>query len=198
MQRIVSLALCSIVGLAALGTVFAADKEEKKVPEVLKFKMKKLDGKDADLAAYSGKVVLFVNVASQCGYTPQYKGLEALHEKYAEKGLVVVGVPANDFGKQEPGTNEEISDFCKKNYGVKFDVLSKVTVKGDDKCDLYKYLTRQETKWNSKGEVKWNFEKFLIGRDGKVAGRYASGVDPESDELIAAIEAELEKKSAAQ
>ena len=195
MQRVLSLSMCAIFAFAALGAVFAADKkEEKKVPEVFKFKMKKLDGKDADLSAYNGKVVLFVNVASQCGYTPQYKGLEALYEKYSDKGLVVVGVPANDFGKQEPGTNDEIADFCKKNYGVKFDMLAKVTVKGDDKCDLYKYLVQQETKWNSKGEVKWNFEKFLIGRDGKVAGRFGSGVDPESDELSEAIEKELEKK----
>src|SRR3974390_1256089 len=103
--------------------------------------MKSLDGKDVDLSKYQGKVVLFVNVASKCGYTPQYKGLEALHEKYADKGLVIIGVPANDFGKQEPGSDEEIANFRKQNYGVKFVMLSKVpTVKGADKVPLYKYL----------------------------------------------------------
>ncbi|MFN5297805.1 MAG: glutathione peroxidase [Planctomycetaceae bacterium] len=194
MQRIVSLSLCAVLGLVALGSVFADDKGNQKVADVFKFKMKKLDGKEADLSGYQGKVVLFVNVASQCGYTPQYKGLEALHEKYAEKGLAVVGVPANDFGAQEPGSDAEIAQFCSSKYGVKFDMLSKVTVKGDKKCDLYKYLTTQETAWNSKGEVKWNFEKFLIGRDGKVVGRFGSGVAPDAAELTKAIEAELAKK----
>ena len=136
MQRIVSLSLCAVLGLVALGSVFADDKGNQKVADVFKFKMKKLDGKEADLSGYQGKVVLFVNVASQCGYTPQYKGLEALHEKYAEKGLAVVGVPANDFGAQEPGSDAEIAQFCSSKYGVKFDMLSKVTVKGDKKCDL--------------------------------------------------------------
>ncbi len=200
MRRILSVALCALVGLATLGTVFAADKkeekkEEKKVADVFKFKMKKLDGKDADLSAYQGKVVLFVNVASACGLTPQYKELEALHEKYAEKGLAIIGVPANDFGSQEPGTNEEIAKFCKSNYDVKFDMLAKVTVKGDEKCDLYKYLTSQETEWNSKGEVQWNFEKFLVDREGKVVARFAPRTKPDAKDVVEAIEAALKAKS---
>jgi glutathione peroxidase len=193
MQRIVSVAL----GLAlavVVGTVGADDKGAK-VADVFNFKMKKLDGKDANLAAYQGKVVLFVNVASQCGLTPQYKELEALHEKYAEKGLAIVGVPANDFGKQEPGTDLEIAKFCKDNYNVKFDMLSKVSVKGDTKCDLYKYLTTQKIAGGPEGEVSWNFEKFLVGRDGKVVGRFAPRTKPDAKEVIDAIEAALAKKA---
>ncbi|MFN6106013.1 MAG: glutathione peroxidase [Planctomycetaceae bacterium] len=192
MQRIVSVAL----GLAlavVVGTVGADDKGAK-VADVFKFKMKKLDGKEVDLAAYQGKVVLFVNVASQCGLTPQYKELETLHEKYAEKGLAIVGVPANDFGKQEPGSDLEIAKFCKDNYNVKFDMLSKVSVKGDTKCDLYKYLTGQKIAGGPEGEVSWNFEKFLVGRDGKVVGRFSPRTKPDAKEVIAAIEAELAKK----
>jgi glutathione peroxidase len=134
--------------------------EKKMVPPVLAFKMKSLDGKEVDLAKYHGKVVLFVNVASQCGLTPQYKGLQALHDKYAARGLVIIGVPANEFGKQEPGTDAEISQFCTSNYGVKFDMLSKVVVKGDGICPLYKFLTSKETNPKFAGEIKWNFTKF--------------------------------------
>lgn len=168
---------------------------DKKVPVVLNFKMKGLDGKDVNLADFQGKVVLFVNVASKCGYTKQYKGLEGLHEKYGDKGLVVVGVPANDFGAQEPGSDEEIAAFCKKNYGVKFVMLSKVpTVKGNAKVDLYKVLTDKETNPKGAGEIKWNFTKFLVGRNGEIVGRYEPKIEPESAEMTKAIEAELEKK----
>jgi len=169
----------------------AEGKGDKKVPAVLHFKMKTLDGKDADLAKYKGKVVLFVNVASQCGFTPQYKGLQALHEKYAKDGLAIVGVPANEFGKQEPGSNEEIADFCKKNYGVSFDMLAKVVVKGPGQCELYKYLTSKETDPKFAGPIKWNFTKFLIGRNGEIVGRYEPNVEPESEKLTTAIEAAL-------
>ena len=140
------LALASFLVLAgSLCMVQADEKGGKKVAPALKFKMDSLDGKAVDLSKYQGKVVLIVNVASKCGYTPQYKGLEKLHEKYADKGLAILGFPANDFGKQEPGTNEEIGEFCKQNYGVKFDMFSKVSVKGDKKCPLYEYLTSKET-----------------------------------------------------
>jgi glutathione peroxidase len=177
-----------LVAAPALGD----EKGDKKVPGVLNFKMKGLDGKDVNLADYQGKVVLFVNVASKCGYTPQYKGLEALHEKYADKGLVIIGVPANDFGKQEPGSDDEIATFCKKNYGVKFLMLSKVsTVKGADKVPLYKYLTDKETDPKHAGEIKWNFTKFLVSRKGDIAGRFEPKVEPE--EMSKAIEAELAK-----
>jgi glutathione peroxidase len=180
--------------LVLLALVCAIRAEDKKVPDVLNFKMKTLDGKDADLSKYQGKVVLIVNVASKCGYTPQYKGLEALHEKYAGDGLVVLGVPSNDFGMQEPGSGDEIADFCKKTYGVKFDMLAKVPVKGDDKCDLYKFLTSEKTDPKFAGPIKWNFTKFLIGRKGEIIARFESKVEPQSDEVTKAIEAELAKK----
>jgi glutathione peroxidase len=169
-------------------------KGDKKVPEVLSFKMNRLDGKSANLADYSGKVVLMVNVASQCGLTPQYEQLEGLHEKYAEKGLAVLGFPANEFGKQEPGTDAEIASFCKKDYGVKFDMFSKVVVKGEGQCPLYKYLTSKETDPKFAGDISWNFEKFLIGRNGEIVARFAPRVKPDSEEVVKAIETELEKK----
>lgn len=190
------LACFSLMILAAAmintGTVRAEDKSGD-VPAVLKFKMKNLAGEEVDLAKYQGKVVLFVNVASRCGYTPQYEGLQALHEKYKDKGLVIVGVPCNQFGAQEPGTSTEIAEFCKANYGVTFDLLEKVDVNGDSQCDLYKHLTSKETNPKSAGKVKWNFEKFLIGRDGAIAGRFGSGVSPDSAELIKAVEEALGK-----
>lgn len=168
--------------------------EDKKVPAVLNFKMNKLDGKPVDLADYKGKVVLFVNVASACGYTKQYKELEALHEKYGKEGLAIIGVPANEFGAQEPGTSLEIAEFCRKEYGVRFDILEKVVVKGEGICPLYKHLTSKETDPKFAGDVKWNFEKFLISRDGEIVNRFVSAVKPDSDELVNAIKAELAKK----
>lgn len=164
------------------------------VPAVLNFKMKSLADKDVDLSKYAGKVVMMVNVASQCGFTPQYKGLQELHAKYSGQGLSILGFPSNDFGAQEPGSGEEIADFCQKNYGVEFDMFSKVVVKGDDKTPLYKYLTSAETNPDFAGEIGWNFEKFLIGRDGKVVARFKSNVSPNADEITKAIEAELAKK----
>ena len=161
---------------------------------MLDLKVKSLTGEEVDLGEkYKGKVVLLVNVASQCGYTRQYEGLQQLHEKYADLGLAIVGVPANDFGQQEPGTDEEIGNFCRSNYGVEFDMLSKVAVTGPEKTELYQRLTSSETNPAYSGEVQWNFEKFVIGRDGKVAGRFPSKVEPLSDELTGTIEAELAK-----
>ena len=173
---------------------FADEKGDKKVPAALNFKMKSLDGKDVELSRYQGKVVLIVNVASKCGYTPQYKGMQTLHDKFAKDGLVILGVPANEFGKQEPGSNEEIAEFCEKNYGVKFDMLSKVVVKGEGQCELYKFLTSKESNPKFAGPIKWNFTKFLVGRNGEVIGRYEPGIKPESEELTGAIEAEIAKK----
>jgi glutathione peroxidase len=187
-----------IVGLLALaaGTalVQADEKGNKKVPDVLNFTMKSLDGKSVDLSKYQGKVVLIVNVASKCGYTPQYKGLQALHAKYADQGLAVLGIPCNQFLSQEPGTSAEIADFCEKRYGVKFDLLEKVDVNGANACPLYKFLTSPATDPKFAGDIKWNFTKFLIGRNGDVAARYEPGVKPESDTVAKAIEAELAKK----
>jgi glutathione peroxidase len=178
--------------LALVPVVAAADgKNEgaRKVPAVLNFTMKGLDGKDVKLAQYQGKVVLIVNVASECGYTPQYKGLQALHDKYAKEGLVVLGVPANEFGAQEPGSNEQIARFCSTQYGVKFPMLAKVVVKGDGICPLYRHLTSKETDPKFGGDVKWNFTKFLVGRNGQIVKRFEPDVEPDSEPVIKAIEA---------
>jgi glutathione peroxidase len=152
--------------------------------------MKSIDGKPVDLAAYKGKVVLIVNVASRCGYTPQYSGLQKLYDAHKDKGLVVLGFPANEFGAQEPGSDAEIAQFCSSKYGVTFPMFSKVVVKGSGIAPLYKTLTETAT---PAGDVKWNFEKFLIGRDGTIKGRYKSGVGPDDAALKTAIEAELAK-----
>jgi glutathione peroxidase len=149
------------------------------------FTMNAIDGKPVALKSFAGKAVLFVNVASRCGYTPQYKGLEALYRKYKDQGLVVVGVPSNNFGAQEPGTDEEIASFCKRNYDVSFPMMSKVDVKGPSMTPLYSYLTK------TGGDVKWNFTKFLVGKDGKVIERFEPGVDPMDAKLTAAIEKAL-------
>jgi glutathione peroxidase len=167
---------------------------KKEVPRVLQYKMKSLSGQEVDLSKYAGKVTLIVDTASQCGYTKQYAGLQELHKKYAPQGLAVLGFPANNFGGQEPGTNEQISGFCKANYGVEFDMFSKVSVQGDDKAPLFDYLTSAKTNPKFAGEIGWNFEKFLIGRNGEVVARFKSGVEPTSDEMIKAIEAQLAKK----
>lgn len=175
--------------VAVAGLLEAGNNEGgKRVPEVLKFDMTAIDGKKADLSQYAGKVILFVNVASRCGYTPQYKGLQEIYTKYKDKGLVIIGVPANNFGGQEPGTNEEIAEFCSTNYGVTFPMLAKVSVKGNDITPLYKYLTE---KANPPGDVKWNFEKFLVGRDGTIVGRFVSSVKTDDPKFIAAIEKAL-------
>lgn len=152
--------------------------------------MKGIDGKPVDLASYKGKVVLVVNVASRCGYTKQYAGLQKLYDAHKDKGLVILGFPANDFGAQEPGSDEQIAEFCSTKYGVTFPMFSKITVKGGDKAPLYKALTESA---DPKGEVAWNFEKFLIAKDGTVVGRFKSGVAPDSAELAKAIEAALAK-----
>ena len=154
--------------------------------------LRDIDGKNTSLKAYQGQVLLVVNVASKCGYTPQYKGLEALHQNYATKGLKVLGFPCNDFGAQEPGTNEEIKTFCSTQYQVTFPIFDKLHVKGPDQHPLYAALTGKEASFP--GEVKWNFGKFLIGRNGKVLQRFESKVAPDAPELIAAIEAALAQR----
>ena len=194
-----SLLLAAIVGMGCV-TLFsnwharAEEKESKKVPPGLDFRMKRIDGREVYLGDYAGKVVLIVNVASKCGYTPQYQGLQKLHDKYADKGLAILGFPANQFGNQEPGSDEEIATFCEENYGVKFDMFSKVVVKGEGICPLYKYLTSKETNPQFGGDVAWNFEKFLLDRNGNIIARFRSKVAPESDEMIQAIEAALAGK----
>ena len=149
------------------------------------FTLNSIDGKPAPLSAYQGKVVLIVNVASRCGFTPQYAGLEALYEKYKDRGFTILGFPANNFGAQEPGTNEEIKTFCSSKYNVTFPMYSKISVKGDDKAPLYQFLTA------TGGEIQWNFTKFLVDKDGKVVARFEPKVTPESAEVAEAIEKAL-------
>lgn len=156
------------------------------------FNVQNIDGEDVSLGEYKGKVVLVVNVASKCGYTPQYEGLQAIYEKYKDEGLVILGFPANNFNGQEPGSDEEIKQFCTLEYGVEFPMFSKVSVKGDDQAELFKYLTSQSNP-DFEGEIKWNFEKFLISKNGSLQRRFRSNVTPESEELVGALEKELEK-----
>lgn len=174
-----ALALACLVG----GSAMAAD-------SVHEFQMKSIDGKDVKLADYKGKVILFVNVASQCGLTPQYTQLQTLHEKYADKGLVVIGVPCNQFGAQEPGTEKDIKQFCSSKYNVTFPMMSKVDVNGAKQDALYTFLKSKSDKTD---DISWNFEKFVVGKDGKVAARFAPRVKPDAAEVLAAIEAELKK-----
>jgi glutathione peroxidase len=157
---------------------------------VYTFTLNSIDGKPARLADYKGKVVLLVNVASQCGYTPQYSALEAVYEKYKDHGFVILGFPANNFGAQEPGTNEEIKTFCTRKYSVTFPMYSKISVKGPDQAPLYTYLTK-ETGSGIAGEIQWNFTKFLVNRDGKVVQRFEPAVTPDSKEVTEAIEKQL-------
>jgi glutathione peroxidase len=149
---------------------------------VLGFTMKSIDGKDVDLSQYRGKVVLMVNVASQCGLTGQYKALEKLYKDKKDAGLVIIGLPANNFGSQEPGTNEEIATFCKSKYDVTFPMMAKISVKGDDQHALYKKLTGQPAPIG--GEVKWNFQKYLVSREGKVIKMFAPTVTPDDKDLV--------------
>lgn len=192
MKRSVFTFAAAAICLSLVGGLFAekdAKKGDEKVGPALNFTMDSIDGKPVKLSKYQGKVVLMVNVASKCGLTPQYEGLEALHEKYHEKGLTVLGFPANEFGKQEPGSNKEIAEFCKKDYGVEFPMMAKVVVKGEGQCDLYKLLTD-----NDKKPIGWNFEKFLINRKGEVVARFDPRTSPDDEKITKAIEAELAKE----
>ena len=162
------------------GTTFAAS-------NIYNFTLPSIDGTPMPLSQFKGKVVLMVNVASQCGYTPQYTALEAIYEKYKAQGFVIVGFPANNFGAQEPGTNEEIKTFCSRKYSVTFPLYSKVSVKGDDETPLYQYLTKQTAPPIS-GEIKWNFTKFLVDKNGRVVQRFEPAVTPDSPEVVSAIE----------
>lgn len=159
----------------------------------LDFTVKDIDGDDVSLAKYRGKVVLIVNVASKCGFTPQYEDLQRLHEQYAGDGLAILGFPANNFLRQEPGTNEQIKQFCTTNYGVEFDMFAKVSVKGRNMCELYRYLTSKKSNPEFGGGIKWNFTKFLLDREGKVIARFGSRTRPSDPKVISAIEAALKK-----
>jgi len=158
---------------------------------IYEFQMKDIDGKDVKLKKYKGNVLLVVNTASKCGYTPQYEGLEAIYNKYHEKGFEILGFPANNFGGQEPGTEAEIKEFCTLKYKVTFPMFAKISVKGEDQHPLYTYLTSKETDPAFAGDISWNFNKFLIDRDGKILARFSSKDTPESETVTKAIEAAL-------
>ncbi|MFL6215939.1 MAG: glutathione peroxidase [Blastocatellia bacterium] len=197
MKRKITVIALAVIGAAVVSVVAlsrANDKTEAATVanSVYDFTMKDIDGKDTSLAQYRGKVLLLVNVASRCGFTPQYEGLEKVYLKYKDRGLVILGFPANNFMSQEPGTNEEIKTFCSLKYNVTFPMFSKISVKGDDMHPLYKYLTDKQSDPQFGGDVKWNFNKFLVGRDGKIVGRFEPAVKPESEEVTKVIEKALE------
>ena len=156
------------------------------------FTLKDIEHKEINLGQYRGKVLLLVNVASRCGYTPQYEGLQKVYLKYKDRGFVILGFPANNFMGQEPGTDEEIKTFCSTKYNVTFPIFSKISVKGDDMHPLYKFLTSKETNPDFGGDIKWNFNKFLVDKQGKIIGRFEPAIKPESDQVIQAIEKALQ------
>lgn len=177
--------LLAATAIAGAGTAVPRD--------ALDFRMKGIDGEEIDLGRWRGNVVLIVNAASKCGLTPQYAGLQKLWTEDSAKGLVVLGFPSNDFLWQEPGSNQEIKQFCSIKYRVTFPMFEKIDVKGKEQAPLYAYLTAQDVKPAGKGGVSWNFEKFLIGRDGKVAARFSPKTKPDAPDVLQAIKAELAK-----
>jgi glutathione peroxidase len=179
-----------LAGIVA-ACVASVNAEEK--PAALNFTVKSIAGQDVDLAQYKGKVLLVVNVASECGLTPQYEQLEALNGKYSDKGFAVLGFPCNQFGSQEPGSDAQIAEFCSANYKVKFPMFSKVEVNGEGASPFFKHLTSLDVKPKGKGQVAWNFEKFVIGKNGEVVARFAPKTAPDAPEVIAVLEAELAK-----
>lgn len=172
--------------------VYGADKAPTTQPAMpLTGVVKDIDGKDYDLGQLKGKAVMVVNVASKCGQTPQYEGLQKLYDTYKDRGFVVIGFPANNFKEQEPGTDAQIKQFCSTKYNVTFPVMSKISVKGDDKHPVYKTLTEPATAGEFAGEIGWNFTKFLIGKDGKIAARFNTKVKPDEPQVAEAIEKAL-------
>lgn len=187
--------LAALLSVALLLLAFVAPGSAADKSSPLEFTMKSIDGDDVDLSTYKGDVLLIVNVASKCGLTPQYEQLEDVYTKYKGKGLKVLGFPANEFGKQEPGSDAEIKEFCTSKFNVDFPMFSKIVVKGDGIHPLYAFLTAQATEPEGAGDIQWNFEKFLVDRDGKVVKRFSPRVKPDAPEVIEAIEGELNKKS---
>jgi len=187
--------LCAAAMLPAQAAETTASVSSQKLGPVYSIPVQPMEAQgltSTTLAPYRGKVLLIVNVASKCGFTPQYKGLEALYKKYQDQGLQIVGFPSNDFHQQEPGTEQQIVEFCHSKYGVTFPLYAKIDVKGDNKAPLYKYLT--EGDHPGKGEVTWNFNKFLVDRHGNVVAHFDSKVTPETPELVSAVERELAAK----
>ena len=176
---------------AVLGMLFLASAIRGAGKTVFDYTLNTIDGQPAPLSAYKGKVVMLVNVASRCGFTPQYTALESIYERYKKRGFVIIGIPANNFGAQEPGTNQEIKTFCQSKYNVTFPMMSKVSVKGDDKTPLYQYLTDKSANPKTGGDIQWNFTKFLVGPDGQIIARFEPKVTPDSPEVTGAIEQAL-------
>ena len=191
MKRNLILSLFVLFAFAGLNFLQTASA---KTAPLYNFKMKDIDGNDVKLKRYKGDVLLIVNVASKCGYTPQYESLEAIYEKYNAQGFKVLGFPANNFGSQEPGTEAEIKEFCTSKYKVTFPMFAKISVKGDDQDPLYKFLTSKETNPDFAGDITWNFNKFLVDRNGKVVARFSSKDKPDSEAVTRAIEKYLKEK----
>jgi glutathione peroxidase len=188
MSRLLLPFLALIASFAMVTPSFADEHEC-----ALNFKAKTIDGETVDLEDYEGKVVLVVNVASKCGLTPQYAGLQEMYDKYKDKGFVILAFPCNQFGGQEPGTESDIKEFCSTKFNVDFPMFSKVDVNGENAAPIYKYLTSKDVKPAGSGEISWNFEKFVIDREGQVINRFSPRTAPSDAELIKAVEAELAK-----
>lgn len=187
-----TLVCATIVGVSLSSRASAARDGGKEMNSIYDFTLKDIDHKEVNLGQYRGKVVLVVNVASRCGFTPQYEGLQKVYLKYKDRGFVILGFPANNFMAQEPGTDEEIKTFCSAKYSVTFPIFSKISVKGDDMHPLYKLLTSKETNPEFGGDIKWNFSKFLFDKKGKIVARFEPAAKPESDPVVQAIEKALE------
>lgn len=198
MKKYIAAAAVSAVALAAIFLAVQAnqpmEEEMNKTPltekSIYDFTLKSIDGSEVKMDQYKGKALMIVNVASQCGYTYQYEGLQKVYSKYKDQGFVMLGFPANNFGSQEPGSNEEIKTFCTR-FKVSFPMFAKISVKGSDKHPFYRFLTEKETDPEFAGEIKWNFNKFLVDKTGKIVARFDSGDEPEGDRVIKAIEQAL-------
>lgn len=193
MKKLMTIMLMGFLGLSFANRAARSNDQtgDEKMKSIYDFTVKDIDGKDQKLEQYKGKAIMIVNVASRCGFTPQYAGLQKIYQQYRDKGLVILGFPANNFLGQEPGSNEEIKQFCSVNYQVTFPMFSKISVKGKDIAPLYKYLTEKETNPKFAGDISWNFNKFLIDRQGKIIARFGSRTTPEDAEVIRAIEQTL-------
>lgn len=188
----VAFVCAAILSISLLSRASDSTEPGEKMNSVYDFTLKDIDRKEVSLSQYRGKVVMIVNVASKCGYTPQYTGLQSIYAKYKDRGFVILGFPANNFMAQEPGTEEEIKTFCSTKYNVTFPMFSKISVKGDDIHPLYKFLTSKETNPEFGGDIKWNFSKFLLDKNGRIIARFEPAVKPESDTVAQAIEKALQ------
>lgn len=195
---ILSVFIGGSIAVVGMGFLESSEAENVSAQSVYQFKVIKIDGHETTLDEYHGDILLIVNTASECGYTPQYKGLQAIYDKYKDRGFRVLGFPANNFGGQEPGSNDEIIEFCTLKYKVTFPMFAKISVKGEDQHPLYKFLTDKEMFPETGGDISWNFNKFLANDKGEIVARFSSKDDPESETVTAAIEKQLtERESAA-